>query len=179
MIEAGGDTFSMRALAERSGYTAPTLYHHFGDKEGLVAALLEERFARLLAAVQAVPESDDPEQDLRRFTEAFVAFGQENPTFYRLILSGPRGGDRTPPSAEKAREVLGRPWNRLAEAGRLHADAQASGQALWALMHGLTALQIARPDFEWAPDLAQTAIDSMLRGLVRSEASPSSAGRTR
>ena len=83
MVERGGDDFSMRSLAERSGYTAPTIYHHFGDKEGLVDALLEERFARLLSAVQQVELGDDPLANLRAMVGTFLRFGRRT--------SGPPG----------------------------------------------------------------------------------------
>ena len=167
MVESGGEDFSMRALAERCGYAAPTIYHYFGDKEGLIDALLEERFARLLVSVRRVPVGPNPVENLRGLVAAFVRFGRRNPAFYRLILVGRRGGDRTPPSAEAARDVLSRPWAALEEAGRLYADREASGQSMWALLHGLTALRIGRPDLDWAPDLVETAVESMLRGLVR------------
>ena len=39
LVEGGYEAFSMRRLAERCGYTAPTIYHHFGDKPGLIGAL--------------------------------------------------------------------------------------------------------------------------------------------
>ena len=94
MIESGGDEFSIRNLAGRCGYTAPTIYHYFGDKEGLVAALLEERFARLLATVRTVDLGPDPVTNLQRMIGGFLRFGDENPTFYRLIVAGSRrGGD--------------------------------------------------------------------------------------
>lgn len=171
LIEAGGDDFSIRTLADRCGYTAPTIYHYFTDKAGLLDALLEERFARLLARVEEIPETDDPEANLRRMVEAFVDFGRKNPAFYRLIIVGPRaGGDRIPPSVEAAREVLSAPWVELHQAGRLYgSDPNTAAQAMWAVTHGLTTLQIARPDFDWAPDVAEVAIDSMLRGLIRAD----------
>jgi hypothetical protein len=37
-------------------------------------------------------------------------------------------------------------------------------------MHGLTALRVARPDHEWAPNLTEIAVEAMLRGLVRDAA---------
>lgn len=169
LVEAGGDDFSIRTLADRCGYTPPTIYHYFSDKAGLLDALLEERFAQLLAGVEDIPPSDDPVETLRRMIDAFVDFGRKNPAFYRLIIVGPRAnGERTPPSVEAAREVLSSPWVELHRAGRLYgADPKTAAQSMWAVMHGLTALQISRPDFEWAPDLAEVAVDSMLRGLLR------------
>jgi AcrR family transcriptional regulator len=167
MIEAGGE-FSMRSLAARCGYTAPTIYHYFGDKEGLVGALLEERFARLLARVRRVEVGQDDRENLRRMLHAFLRFGRQNPAFYRLLLAGGGNGrDRTPPSSEAAQAILGAPLQALEKSGRLRgADGEVAGQALWALLYGLTALQVTRPDFAWAGDLVEVAVDTMLRGLV-------------
>ena len=179
MIESGGDEFSIRNLAGRCGYTAPTIYHYFGDKEGLVAALLEERFARLLATVRTVDLGPDPVTNLQRMIGAFLRFGDEHPTFYRLIVAGTRrGADRTPPSVEAVRALLLRPWQELADAGRLYCgDPDAAGQSLWALLHGLTALRIGRPRVDWAPGLVETAVESMLRGLIRpAPVAPSGSG---
>ena len=44
--EVGHDGFSIRRLVARCGYSAPTIYHYFGDKAGLIEALLEERCHR-------------------------------------------------------------------------------------------------------------------------------------
>lgn len=169
MVQSGGEDFSIRQLAERCGYTPPTIYHYFGDKQGLVDALLEERFARLLAMVEEVEFGEDPVENLRAMVDAFMAFGRRNPAFYRLIVAGsPSGVDRTPASAEAARERMSKPWNDLHRAGRLHDDDPlAASQSLWSVLHGLTALQVGRPDHEWAPDLNRVAVDAMLRGLLR------------
>jgi AcrR family transcriptional regulator len=176
MIEAGGE-FSIRSLAARCGYTAPTIYHHFGDKEGLVDALLEERFSRLLARVRRVELGPDERENLRRMLQAFLRFGRQNPAFYRLLLAGGgKGRDRTPPSVEAAQAILGAPLQALERSGRLRAaDGEVAGQAIWALLYGLTALQVTRPDFAWAPDLVEVAVDTMLRGLVADAPAPAAA----
>ena len=36
IIETGGSNFSIRSLGQRSGYSAPTVYHYFTDKDGLI-----------------------------------------------------------------------------------------------------------------------------------------------
>ncbi len=167
MIEAGGD-FSIRTLAERCGYTPPTIYHYFGDKDGLIDTLLEERFSRLLEMVRALDLGPDPVANWRALALAFIRFGVENPTFYRLTLTPSRKGeDRTPLAAEAARRIMEAPAIELEKAGRLRTpNRETAQQAMWALVHGLTALRITRLDYEWAPDLAEVAIDSLLEGLV-------------
>jgi AcrR family transcriptional regulator len=167
LVESGGGDFSIRALSRRCGYSAPTIYNHFGDKDGLIDALLEDRFSRLADAVHRVAPSPDPVRRLRGMARAFLAFGGENPTFYRLISSVSRKGEsRTPPAVEVTRESLELPIQALARAGRLRVDEKAASQSLWALMHGLSALQSAQPEHDWAQDLESDALDALLRGLV-------------
>jgi AcrR family transcriptional regulator len=171
LLEAGGEAFGVRALAARCGYTAPTIYHYFGDKDGLIDALLEERFARLLAEVRTVPQGDDPLGNLRGMLRAYLRFAAAHPTFYRVILANRRSGpDRLPPGVEAAVAEMMRPWEELHAAGRLDVEPEVASQALWGLMHGLTALRVARPDHDWAPNLTEIAVEAMLRGLVREEA---------
>ncbi len=167
LLADGYDGFSIRRLVERCGYTAPTIYHHFGDKDGLLDALLEERFAKLTRQLKRVPRGDDPVATIRGLALAFVRFGRKHPTHFRL-LSAPRAGhEGPPPSGEEARKLLEEALVALWEAGRLRGgDPRVAGQALSALCHGLVALRIARPDHDWAKALEEESIDALLRGLV-------------
>ena len=71
LVEDGYEGFSMRRLAHRCGYTAPTIYHHFRDKQGLIDAVIEAQLSLLLAGLRRVPGSPDPpsEDELRSFLE--------------------------------------------------------------------------------------------------------------
>jgi len=168
LLEAGSDGFSMRRLAERCGYTTPTIYHYFEDKPALIDALLEERFAGLLRRVRRVPRPDDPAEHMRALSRAFVDFGMRNPTFYRL-LTMPRPEGATPPrSAEAARAVFEEPIHQLAREAKLHhADVEAVTQTAWVLLHGLISLRLSRPDHPWSPDLVEVALETLIRGTVR------------
>jgi AcrR family transcriptional regulator len=168
LVEEGYEGFSMRRLAERCGYTAPTLYHYFSDKESLIEALLAERITQLIAELRAVPRGDDALSNLRELCLAFVSWGLQNPTHYRLMML-PRVSDREPsPEAEEARTLLVNPLDALARSGRLQTpDGELARQSLWALLHGLILLQTTRPDEEWVPELARRSIDAVIRGSLR------------
>lgn len=168
LLASGSDDFSVRELARRSGYSAPTIYSYFGDKDGVIDSLLEERFAGLVDAVRRIELDADPAENARRMALTFLAFGRDNPPFYRLISSFSRKGEsRTPPGVEAMRERMEKPMLELARAGRLRIDERTAGQALWALTHGLASLLSARPDHDWAGDLEAAALDALLRGLVQ------------
>ncbi|MDJ0865999.1 MAG: TetR/AcrR family transcriptional regulator [Myxococcota bacterium] len=167
LLEGGAESLSMRRVAERSGYTPPTIYHYFGDKNGLLDALLEERFGELVSHLRRVPRTGDAEQDLRAMARAFVRFGLENPTHYRLLMT-PRDDDSDPPrSAEDARAMLEAPLRELEVAKRfVDPDFETTAQALWAALHGVISLRTSRPEYEWTANMTEHTVDSMIRGLL-------------
>jgi AcrR family transcriptional regulator len=167
LVEEGYDGFSMRRLAERCGYTAPTIYHYFNDKESLIEALLAERTAQLVAELRAVPQAGDTLANLRALSLAFFSWGLRNPTHYRLMVL-PRESERPSiPDVEEARALLVGPLEDLARTGRLNTpDGELERQSLWALLHGLILLQTTRPDEDWVPELARRSIDAVIRGSL-------------
>ena len=166
-MEDGLERFSMRRLAHRCGYTAPTIYHHFGDKQGLIDAVIAARFEFVLACVRRVRRREDPVDTLRAMLLEFARLGLENPVHYR-ILSIPRPPDSAPlRPAEQIRSLLEEPLGELATAGRLReGGVEEAVQFVWALLHGLVSLRINRPDYEWSKRIIEISVDAALRGLV-------------
>ena len=178
LVAEGYEAFSMRRLAEQCGYTAPSIYHHFGDKRGLIDALLEERFRLLVERIRTVTAADDPLATLLAQLRAFVRFGLENPTHYRLLMA-PRLDDESPPprSSEAARELIEVTLAHLARAQRLQtSDIEEAVQCIWTMLHGLISLHISRPDYPWTPNHVEAAIGILLRGLVAAGGTRHSAG---
>jgi AcrR family transcriptional regulator len=180
LVEGGYESFSIRRLVERCGYTAPTIYHYFGDKPGLLDALLEEVFQKLVRLIRRVPESEDAIGYLRALARAFVRFGLRNPTHYRLLTQPRDPASQRPRSAEAVRELLEKPWLELWEAGRLRSgDARSASQSLWGLCDGLIHLRASRPEHDWSKFLMDDAIDALLRGLIAPAPRPRRARRGR
>jgi len=171
LIESGGFDFSIRSLSKRCGYSAPTVYHYFGDKDGLVDALLEERVAVLADAIERVPVSGDALEDLRAVLRAFVGFSVEHPTFDKLMWTvSSKGQTRTTPAMERLSARVRPPLEALAGSGRLgDGDVESAGQMIWALLHGLSALRVTEPAHPWVPNLGERALDTLLRGMTRPE----------
>lgn len=166
LVEGGYEQFSMRRLAARCGYTAPTIYHYFGDKRGLIDAVLEERYQEILLRLQAVPRHSDPADVVRAIMDVFVRFSLENPTHYRL-LNAPRLDDSPPPaSADAIRALLESPLEDLQRASRLQVEVEEAVQCLWVMLHGLISMRINRPDYEWSDRLEDLSLGALLRGLI-------------
>jgi len=55
VLEEGGEaTFSTRAVLDIAKVSAPTLYHHFGNADGILSAALAAAFAHVVNVVEAV-----------------------------------------------------------------------------------------------------------------------------
>ena len=173
LLQHGARAVSIRRVAERSGYSAPTIYHHFGDKSGLVDTVLDGHFAEALAVMRAVPQGQDTARYLRELALAFFRFAVENPDHYRLLAVPRERDDDLLPSAEAARELVKRALAQLAVDGSLASpDVEAAFQVTWAVLHGLISLHIDRPEVEPSRNLVDLAFDMVEQGLLRREVLP-------
>lgn len=167
LVEDGAEAFSMRRLAERCGYTPPTIYHHFVDKQHLIDELLDERCRALVKSLKRARQGDDPVENLRSFGIAFARWGLRNPTHYSL-LSQPREAELpVPPAAEEARALMEGPLEKIAAAGRLTAERETIGQSLWSFLHGFVLLRSSRTDIEWKPDVLEVGFAALLQSFIR------------
>lgn len=112
---------STRELYEAAGVAAPTLYHHFGTKEGLLEAVVSEAFSDYLERKQAVPDSGDPVADFAAGWDMHIEFGVQNPVLYRLMFGQEQA--RRSSARDIAETELRRRLALLAEEGLLRMDA--------------------------------------------------------
>ena len=167
LLEQGEENFSVRKLVERCGYTAPTIYHYFGDKSGLLAELLEQRIQGLLVSLRDVTLVSDPVENLRALFRAFAVFFIRNPTHYHLLSESRSTQTDALPSAEEARLLLMQPLEVLDKQGHLHGSSlEETRQVMWSFLHGTISLQWIRPDEDWTPTHLDAAMDAMIRGCV-------------
>jgi AcrR family transcriptional regulator len=167
LLEEGFERFSMRRLAERCGYTAPTIYRHFGDKQGLLDTVVEERFQLVLERIRRVQRRPDPADTVRAILGELIRFGIENPTHYRLLSMARAPAAEPPESAQKAQQELEAQLAELASQGRLALeDPGQAASFLWIVLHGFVSLRITRPEADWSEDMPGVCIESAMRGLL-------------
>ena len=164
LLEGGVEAVSIRRVSSRCGYSAPTIYHHFGDKTGLIDAVLERRFHRMLELMGEIPRGDDAALYLREMSIAFLRFALANPDHYRLLTVTRAGAV---PSAELARDLVKRALGDLLREGTLATpDLDGAFQVLWSMLHGLISLHLLSRD-DLADGLVELALDTVERGLLR------------
>lgn len=105
VAEGGPDGLSLRAAANSAGTTTRAVYSLFESKEGLVAALAQRAFELLHAAIERLPESDDPAADLvEAGVLGFRRFVLEHPSLYRIAFQRIVPGLQERPDLTAARE---------------------------------------------------------------------------
>ncbi|WP_378144054.1 TetR/AcrR family transcriptional regulator [Cnuibacter sp. UC19_7] len=122
LAEGGPSAVTTRSVAQAAGMQAPAIYRLFGDKVGLLAAVVEDGYASYVGA-KHVDEAADPVADLRLGWDVHIDFGLDNPELFRLMHSGlsalaPEGSGASG-SLQRGTAVLHTRVRRVAEAGRL------------------------------------------------------------
>jgi AcrR family transcriptional regulator len=141
LARGGEDALSIRELCARVGVTPPTIYHHFGDKDGLVAEVVDACFAEFDSALAAGRVPADPIEALAWEFERYVAYGVAHPAHYRLLFQ--RRLPTATPSALASYGRLESMVRAIATAGRLRVPVAEAAPAFWAAAHGVTTLVIA------------------------------------
>jgi AcrR family transcriptional regulator len=169
LLEGGIEAVSIRRVSSRCGYSAPTIYHHFGDKNGLVAEVLERRFRRMLEMMRAIPRADDAAVYLREMAVVFLRFALANPEHYRLLtVTRPDEREGGVPSAVAARSLVKEALGDLLREGTLATpDLEGAFLVLWSMVHGLISLHLLSAEHPLADNLVDLALDTIERGLLR------------
>jgi AcrR family transcriptional regulator len=161
------EAVSIRDVCQAAGITAPTLYHHFGDKRGLLEAVAAEGFARYMAEKQGRGPSEDPFEDLKAGWDGHVRFGLTNPAFYVLMYGGTRAHEH--PSAREGLRVLHDMLVRLAERGWLLVTPEEAVPTIHSACVGTTLTLIADPDAPAHADLSYRVRDAVFAAVVKPE----------
>jgi len=182
-VAEGYEGVSMRKVAEKIEYSPTAIYVHFADKNELFHELCRQDFARLQEVMQMQALPDDPMEALRQIGRSYIDFGLHFPNHYVFMFMTPHPAHEPD---EEDREIMGNPEKdayallkvavqRAIDAGCFREelrDADLISQTLWASVHGVISLNIAKqqdPWVEWRPlrDRAEMMLDITLRGMAR------------
>jgi len=113
----GFSTVTIREVAEASSANSALISYHFGGKEGLYRAVLEQQFAEVGRALLSVStQNERPLDRIATFAWAIINLHQTNPYLLRLVnaeLSTP-----TPSFKEVVKLYIGRNFEFICQAIR-------------------------------------------------------------
>lgn len=183
LLEQGGSTgFTLRDLAQRVGVSPAAPYAHFEDKKALLAAVAAASCRKLTASLQAaIQDKTDPTEEFLSIGLAYVQFGLDHPTLYRLMFTR---WELTPADKQKYTELseaserafgtLTGMLERLQQSGFIRpGDVQMDALVVWTNVHGIASLAIdgriegaCQPhEPPPIPDVVRYSLMSMLNGL--------------
>ena len=175
--ERGYEATSMDDVAAAAEISKPVLYDHFGSKEGLFAACVEQVGDLLTERIdRAAADADGPEATLRAASRAYFGYAREQGSVLAVLL------DPGPPPAAVILEQVLRIRRRQSELTiRLLRDSlaaegltiddhrvEATAHALIGAYEGLTAWWYEHPDVdvdtltEWFLDLVWPGLHQLL-----------------
>ncbi len=172
LAESGGAPVSTREITKLARVTAPTLYHHFGDKEGLFDAVVAEGFTEYLEGERNLPTSAQPIEDLRRHWDNHVQFGLDHPHLY-LVMFGNIRPERRPSMVAEAEAFLEEVLKRAASAARLVVPPGEASRSLLAANIGVTLMLIAEPASNRSLELSVMTREAVISAIaIDSESDP-------
>lgn len=146
LLETSADASALttRAVCDAAGVRAPTLYHHFGDKDGLVASVLA-RAAEAFLADKPGAAPPDPAEAFRRLWDLWTDFALDHPALFGLAMRYPEAVfDALGPAGARLGDVL----IALRAEDRLHVEAAVAFPAVRAAVYGIAALLADGTDAE-------------------------------
>ncbi|MEU8223845.1 TetR/AcrR family transcriptional regulator [Kribbella sp. NPDC048915] len=165
LATGGRDAVSTRAVAAAAGTQAPTIYRLFGDKDGLLAAVLEYGFATYLAGKPPLDPTADPIADLRSGWELHIEFGLTNPALFLLMYADTQPGKR-PAAAEAGLDILRTRIRNIAAAGRLRVDVDLAAEMVQAAGSGAVLALLAVPADQRDPRLPDAMFEAVITTIT-------------
>lgn len=153
---ADGLATAMDDIARDAGVAVGTLYHHFGNKETLLEAVVSDGLANVAAYLQTLLSEPEPWHAVECLLHYLAERQLQDRTFKALIGAQPTLRATTTAAKRALGPVIQQILERAQTAGKLRADVVASDIPL--LLAGLT-------EKESTPAVYQRYLDIVLRGL--------------
>jgi AcrR family transcriptional regulator len=134
----GLDALSMRSLASTLGVAPGAIYRYYADRATLEAAIANEGFRLMYAALKTAANGREPLEALRRAARAYLSFARTRPALYQVIMS-----THSPANKIVAENEL---WEYCVQLVSLvcgRRDAADSAVALWSFLHGFVSIEQA------------------------------------
>ncbi|MDQ8047074.1 MAG: TetR/AcrR family transcriptional regulator [Solirubrobacteraceae bacterium] len=179
-FDQGVQRTTIDEIAEGAGVSVGSVYVHFGSKDALYLALVEEASAINASYVSEAASSDSPLQRVFNAGDAYVRFALEHPVSFRLISMQGSQPVITPELEEAQSRITDRVEQRITAIGMDLAAAMAAGEIdqipvetavkfLWATWTAVISLTLRTDRLKISPEELQvtlaTARNVLARGL--------------
>lgn len=149
LLETEGlGALSMREVARRSGVTHQAPYHHFADRESILAELVTGGFQELTRRLQRANARHRHGGHLSTMIEsgeAYVGFAIDHPGVFRIMFRPELCDAQRFPAALAASAQAYEQLQRMVALTHGESDTQGLSEVYWAQVHGLAGLLVDGP----------------------------------
>lgn len=165
----GREGATMRAICAEVGVTPPTLYHYYGDLQGLHKAAIDETYLQVAKAYHEGTDEKGPLKGIRDGWATFLQFAYSEPNMCRIVIQQIMAGE--PPSMV-ADTLLGvaDDLTQFHGQGLLKYPPKLTAQLLWMSALGSLTYAVSREKTEDTEDLAlqRAMLDIIIDALFTS-----------
>jgi AcrR family transcriptional regulator len=146
LIEEGGlDRLSMREAARKAGVSHQAPYHHFADREAILAAIAGEGFVKLGQSLTraAKDAGADAGKAVEAMGRAYIDFALRNPAYFQVMFRADAVPlDRYPEARKQEDEAFSVLIEAIDKAfvSQPAETRRTIAIAAWAMVHGLATL---------------------------------------
>jgi len=157
---------STRAACEAAGVTAPTLYHYFGDKERLLAAVVDFGWVTFLETKRtaAAVVHEHVADDIRAGWDNHLEFARENPNFYKLMWSPAVSANTA--ALREAFQMLSDRLQLGASRGQLRVSVETGARMIMSAVTGAALSLISDPDLFGNPIYATQLREAVIAAVT-------------
>lgn len=177
-IKEGYTNVSIRKIAEKIEYAPGTIYLYFKDKTDIFRTICDETFAKLHQRLGAIAQdSAPPLEKLRRCGRAYIQFALDHQAQYMLVFMTRL--DQPVPQDSEVKDVGQLCFEDVCQIVQQcidqdllsSKDAQEISQAIWASVHGISSLLIAKCGFPFIEHtrLIDRVVDIAVEGVRKRE----------
>ncbi|NWG38638.1 MAG: TetR/AcrR family transcriptional regulator [Hydrogenophilaceae bacterium] len=181
--EAGETAVTLRAVAERIGYSTTVIYQHFSDKQSLIQALCDHDFLQMAKDFASLADIAHPGQRLHALGLGYVSFALQHPNAFRFLFLTDRAAlppeNSAIPKGNIALDTYALLKHTIAECiqqGLLRSelkDVEQMSQLCWANVHGIACMHLYSSVHQlwvdWRPAMenAEKSLEIFERGISR------------
>jgi AcrR family transcriptional regulator len=156
---------STRAVCDAAGVSPPALYHHFGDKDGLLRAVVDHGWTRFLESKRkASARNRDVADEIRAGWANHLQFARENASLYKLMWS-PAMSSRGE-AARQAHQMLHDMLEVAAARGELRVSVETAARMVMAATSGAALSLVSQPELFADDRFADQLRDAVIAAIA-------------
>jgi AcrR family transcriptional regulator len=140
--DEGASALTTRRVCEDAGVTMPTLYHHFGNRDGLLAAVHGVALEKFMAKKRALAQTADPIADLRTSCETVLEFAADHPAVTLAVMAR---AVELPSMLSQGYGLMRHRIERCANSDALRVPVGQAAEHVWAVIQGLSLAIVSNP----------------------------------